>query len=83
MNTYILESDSMTGDWKLVTYMKDFGEQAYFVNIPSKFISSDGEIMWLMYSGNFAPDWNNEKLEQNPPGSHYGMVMQKVELLSK
>jgi len=83
MNTYILESDSMTGDWKLVTYMKDFGEQAYFVNIPSKFISSDGEIMWLMYSGNFAPDWNNEKLEFNPPGSHYGMVMQKVELLSK
>ena len=83
MNTYILESDSMTGDWKLVTYMKDFGEQAYFVNIPSKFISSDGEIMWLMYSGNFAPDWNGEKLEFNPPGSHYGMVMQKVELLSK
>ena len=28
-------------------------------------------------------DWNNEKIEFNPPGSHYGMVMQKVELLSK
>jgi hypothetical protein len=83
MNTYILESDSMTGDWKLVTYMKDFGEQAYFVNIPSKFISSDGEILWLMYSGNFAPDWNGVIIEYNPPGSHYGMVMQKVELLSK
>jgi hypothetical protein len=83
MNTYILESDSMTGDWKLVTYMKDFGEQAYFVNIPSKFISSDGEIFWLMYSGSFAPDWNGVIIEYNPPGSHYGMVMQKVELLSK
>jgi hypothetical protein len=63
--------------------MKDFGEQAYFVNIPSKFISSDGEIFWLMYSGSFAPDWNGEIIEYNPPGSHYGMVMQKVELLSK
>jgi hypothetical protein len=35
MNTYMLESDSITGEWKLVTYMKDFGEQAYFVNLPS------------------------------------------------
>ncbi|MBO4355916.1 MAG: hypothetical protein J5850_03565, partial [Clostridia bacterium] len=54
MNTYILESESLTGEWKLVTYMKDFGEQAYFVNFPSKFISSDGRKMWICYSGNFA-----------------------------
>ena len=33
-NTYILESDRITGPWKLVTYMRHFGEQAYFVNIP-------------------------------------------------
>ena len=26
--------------------MKDFGEQGYFVNIPSKFISADGLTMW-------------------------------------
>ena len=38
-NTYILESDLVTGPWKLVTYLKHFGQQAYFVNIPSKFIS--------------------------------------------
>ncbi|MBW7891549.1 MAG: hypothetical protein H3C48_11105 [Chitinophagaceae bacterium] len=81
MNTYILESDSLTGDWKLVTYMKDFGEQAYFVNIPSKFISRDGRTMWLLYSGNFA-DWNGEVMKSNPPGSHYGLVFQKIELLS-
>ena len=82
MNTYILEADKITGDWKLVTYMKDFGEQAYFVNIPSKFISQDGMTAWLLYSGNFAPDWNGMKIIESPVGSHYGMVFQKIELLN-
>ena len=82
MNTYLLESDKITGSWKLVTYLKNFGEQAYFVNIPSKFISNDGKTAWLLYSGNFAPDWNGEKIVPNPPGSHYGMVFQKIELLT-
>jgi hypothetical protein len=80
MNTYLLEADSLTGEWRLVTYMKSFGEQAYFVNIPSKFISKDGETMWLMYSGNFATNWNGEQIKPNPVGSHYGLVMQKVQL---
>ncbi len=83
MNTYILESDELTGEWKLVSYMKNFGEQAYFVNIPSKFICKDGKTAWLLYSGNFATDWNGEKIIENPPGSHYGMVFQKFELLGK
>lgn len=83
MNTYILESESITGPWKLITYMKDFGEQAYFVNIPSKFISKDGKTAWLLYSANFAPDWNGMKIKANHPGSHYGMVFQKIELLAK
>jgi hypothetical protein len=61
--------------------MKDFGQQAYFLNIPSKFISNDGKTFWLLYSGNFATDWNGEKITQNPPGSHYGMVFQKIEIL--
>jgi hypothetical protein len=80
MNTYILESDALTGEWKLVSYMKDFGEQAYFVNIPSKYISEDGKTMWLWYSGNFAVGWNGAKIETNPPGSHYGLVMQKIQI---
>jgi hypothetical protein len=83
MNTYILESSTLTGDWKLVTYLKNFGEQAYFVNFPSKFIQKDGKIAWMLYSGNFAPDWNGMKIEVNPPGGHYGLVLQKIELLGK
>ena len=80
MNTYLLEADSLTGEWKIVSYLKNFGEQAYFVNIPSKFISKDGKTMWLLYSGNFAPNWNGETIKSNPTGSHYGMVFQKIRL---
>lgn len=80
MNTYILESESLTGEWRLVTYMKAFGEQAYFVNFPSKFISADGRKMWICYSGNFAPNWNGEQIRSNPPESAYGMVLQEIEL---
>ncbi len=80
MNTYILESDKLTGEWKLITYMESFGEQAYFVNIPSKFISRDGKTFWLCYSGNFSDGWNGVKLKSNPPGSHYGLHFQEVSL---
>jgi hypothetical protein len=81
MNSYILEADELTGEWKLISYMKDFGEQAYFLNIPSKFISKDGRSAWLLYSGNFATNWNGEEIIENPPGSHYGCVFQKFELV--
>jgi len=39
MNSYILEGDMLTGPWRMVVYLKDFGEQAYFLNFPSKFVS--------------------------------------------
>jgi len=81
MNTYILESDRLDGDWKIITYMKDFGVQAYFVNIPSKFISKDGNQMWLLYSGNYSLDPNGERYLQNPPGGHYGITFQKIRLI--
>lgn len=88
MNTYILESDLITGPWKLVTYMHDFGEQAYFANIPSKFISEDGRTAWLCYSVNFTnvalP--HLPKLKYNPPAGHpvgdaSPMVWQEIKLL--
>jgi hypothetical protein len=81
MNTYILESDQVTGPWKWVTYLKNFGEQAYFVNFPTKFISEDGKKLWMCYSGNFAPSWNGITIHVNPPGSNHGLVLQQIELL--
>ena len=82
MNSYILESNVITGPWKLVTYMKEFGEQGYFLNFPSKFISKDGHTLWLCYSGNFSQGWNNIRFKAKPPGSRYGLVLQQVKLLN-
>jgi len=81
MNSYILEADTLTGPWRMVTYMKDFGEQGYFLNFPSKFISSDGRTLWLCYSANFSSGWNGMKLEFNPPGGRYGLCLHEVKLL--
>jgi hypothetical protein len=81
MDSYILEADKLTGPWRMVTYMKDFGEQAYFLNFPSKFISDDGRKMWLCYSANFSSGWNGMKLEFNPPGGRYGLCLHEMELL--
>jgi len=74
MNTYVLESDRITGPWKMVTYLRKFGEQGYFANFPSKFISADGRTLWLCYAANFFPH------PSNPPGSRYGMCLQEVRL---
>jgi hypothetical protein len=82
-NSYILESDRSTGPFKLAQYLHHFGEQAYFVNIPSKFISADGRTLWLCYAANFAPDWNGMKIQSNPPGSRYGMCLQEIKLLAR
>ena len=78
-DTYIVESESTTGPWKLVTYLKAFGPQAYFVNIPSKFIGSDGHTMWLCYSAN----WSRKKEAGNPPGSRYALCLQEFQLQNK
>jgi len=79
-STYILESGRITGPFKLVQFLYHFGEQAYFVNLPSKFISADGRTLWLCYAANFASDWNGLKLLSNPPGSRYGMCLREIHL---
>lgn len=82
MNSYVLESNAITGPWRLVVYMKDFGEQGYFLNFPSKFIAADGKCLWLCFSTNFADNWNGVKLAVNPPGGHYGLCLHEVQLLT-
>jgi hypothetical protein len=37
-DTYLLESDSLTGPWALVAWLGQFGAEAYFVNVPTKFL---------------------------------------------
>ncbi len=82
MTSYILEADLITGPWRMVAYMKDFGEQAYFLNFPSKFISADGHTLWLCYSANFSSGWNGVDLKINPPGGRYGLSLHEIQLLA-
>jgi hypothetical protein len=80
-STYILESAAITGPWKLVVYMKDFGEQGYFVNFPSKFISKDGRTAWLSYSANFTNGYLGTEFKSSPEGGGYWWTLQEVRLL--
>ncbi|QBG49148.1 hypothetical protein EGM51_17750 [Verrucomicrobia bacterium S94] len=82
MDSYILEADVLTGPWRIVTYMEDFGEQAYFLNFPTKFIKEDGTF-WLCYSANFSPDWNGVKLEFKPYGGRYGLCLHEMRFLAE
>ena len=76
-DTMIFESEELTGPWRRITRMEKFGQQVYFVNIPSKFISADGHTMWLCYAAN----WRANGIKSNPPGSRYGMCLQEVKIL--
>ena len=77
-NTYVLESDRLTGPWKLVTYLRMFGRQAYWLNLPSKFISADGRTAWLCYSANWT-----RNTQVDPPGSKYALSLHEIRLLSR
>jgi hypothetical protein len=81
MRSYILEADAITGPWRMVVYMKGFGEQGYFLNLPSKFIRDDGRTLWLCYSANFSPGLNGVVLKSNPPGGRYGLCLHELKLL--
>lgn len=86
-DTYILEADAaaivgpnprpmLSVPWRLVTFMRKFGEQAYFVNIPSKFVSSDGRTVWLCYTNDYT-----ENHAKNPPVGPGALVLQEIKLL--
>lgn len=75
-DTMILEASVLDGDWKLVKYLDRFGPVAYFVNIPSKFISEDGKTMWLSYSAN----WQDKNMTGTPQGGFYSFSLHEFVL---
>ncbi len=81
MDSYIMEADRITGPWRMVSYMQEFGTQGYFLNFPSKFTSDDGKTMWLCYSGNFS-GWHRQ-IPRIPPHGRYGLCLYEVKLLDK
>jgi hypothetical protein len=82
-NSYILESDRISGPFQMLHYLHHFGEQGYFVNFPSKFIRGDGRTLWLCYAANFHPVCNGRTIRSRPAGSRYGMCLQEVRLLDR
>ncbi|HVZ74097.1 MAG TPA: hypothetical protein VHJ20_17080 [Polyangia bacterium] len=72
-DTYFLEADDVTGPYRMVQYLHDFGMSAYYVNIPSRFLGCDGKTMWIQYS-------SNDSTDENPPGSRYALSFQEVVL---
>jgi len=73
----LLESEAMTGPWRLIHHLDDFGPNAYCLNIPSKFIAADGLTFWLLYSARWGVD---KQTPSNPPGSAYGACFCEVRL---
>ena len=79
-DSYYLESDSITGPWSYVTYMRSFGPEAYFLNHPSKFLAKKANTSaqvfdcFLMYSANFA----FSEPHNRPENSGYHMNLQQA-----
>lgn len=78
-DTMLLESDTLTGPWRHVHYLREFGPQAYFVNVPTKFVEDDGR-MWLSWSANYGND-ADPFLTMRPFGSSYSWSLREFELL--
>jgi len=74
-DTSILEADALTGPWRLISYLEAFGRNAYFCNIPSKFVSPDGTRMWLCYSATFTGHTGN------PKGGRYALCLREFRLV--
>jgi len=83
MSSYLLESDQITGPYKMITYMKNFGRQAYFLHLPSKFLGADGRRAWLSYSANFNSEYFCDRTRADPIGSRYAWNLQEIMLLDK
>ncbi len=83
MSSYLLESERLEGPWRLVSYLRHFGTQGYFLNFPSRFISDDGMGAWLCYSANYANQYDGADLKEDPPGSRYAMCLREIEFLER
>ena len=68
------EADKITGPYRMVHYLRDWGPQTYFPNIPAKFISPDGKTMWLCASSNYSSG------KYDPVSCRYSMTLHEIVL---
>jgi hypothetical protein len=67
--TILMESDEITGPYRTIHYMTNWGPGSYFGNIPAKWISKDGKTAWLVIAANC---WGEPA---NPPQCTYACSM--------
>lgn len=69
----------MTGPFRYITYLSEFGPESYFVNVPSKWLPASSPPtgspfeFYLSYSANFAFHQG-----ANPPGSGYHWTLENA-----
>jgi len=76
-DTWVLEAPTLTGPFRLVSYMPRFGQQAYFVSFPSRFLGP-GKDAVMAFSANFA--CRTGGCEPNIQGAGYGANLLPVRL---
>lgn len=80
-DTFVLEAAHLEGPWKRVAFWRNFGQQAYFVNLMSKFLSADGLQGWMCYSANYTLiGGGGSTVVSDPPNSGYNMDTVRVQL---
>ncbi len=75
-DTWIVEAPQPWGPFRTVGYWPRFGSQAYFVCVPSKFLSPDNTTLVLFWSAN----WTWKGTTSNPPGSRYALCAGEFQL---
>ncbi|MDE5417404.1 hypothetical protein L3049_05230 [Labilibaculum sp. DW002] len=75
--TIFWEADEITGPYKLVHYMKDWGAQTYFPNITPQFINDDGTSAWMTVASNYSVQ------NINPHQNRYAASMHELAFVLK
>ena len=81
-DTWVIESNDLTGPWFNIAYLKGMGVQPYFVCAPSKFLGPGSKVV-LFYSANWRadrPGVTSWKDPNGPPG-RYSLCVAEFELL--
>jgi len=74
--TIFMESDKITGPYKVIRFMKNWGPGSYFGNIPAKWISKDGKTAWLVIAANC---WGEPP---NPAQCTYACSMHEIQFVT-
>ena len=82
--SYLLDGPAPWGPWTMIGQWEKFGQQAYFLNFPSRFIAPDGETAWLCYSANHTGQYADDNgIVEDPVGSRYAMCLHEVRVLRR